>query len=63
MALPPRAKGKRPGRQPIDQEKVKATLKLVAVGLSPTQAAKHLGLGRSTVFYREMGLNSAHRAA
>jgi DNA invertase Pin-like site-specific DNA recombinase len=45
------------------RNKVKATLKLVAVGLSPTQAAKHLGLGRSTVFYREMGLNSAHRAA
>ena len=40
---------------------MKATLKLVAVGLSPTQAAKHLGLSRSTVFYREMGLNSARQ--
>jgi len=50
-----RAKGKRPGRKPVDSEKVRAALKLVDAGLSPTAAAKQLGLGRSTV-YREMSL-------
>jgi DNA invertase Pin-like site-specific DNA recombinase len=48
-----RAKGKRPGRKPVDSEKVRAALKLVEAGLSPTAAAKQLGLGRSTV-YREI---------
>lgn len=50
-----RAKGKRPGRKPVDSEKVHVALKLVEAGLSPTAAAKQLGLGRSTV-YREMSL-------
>jgi DNA invertase Pin-like site-specific DNA recombinase len=40
-----RAKGKRPGRQPLD--------KLIEAQTSPTEAARQLGLGRSTV-YREM---------
>ncbi|HYZ25057.1 MAG TPA: recombinase family protein [Rhodopila sp.] len=48
-----RARGKRPGRQPLDQEKAAAALKLVRAGLPPTAAAKQLGLGRSTV-YREV---------
>ena len=48
-----RAKGRRPGRQPLDAERVTAALKLVAAGLSPTAAACQLGLGRSTV-YREV---------
>lgn len=48
-----RAKGKIPGRQPLDIDKVQAALKLVEAGLSPTAAAKQLGLGRSTV-YREV---------
>lgn len=48
-----RARGKLPGRHPVDQEKVAAALKLVEAGLSPTAAARQLGLGRSTV-YREM---------
>lgn len=48
-----RAKGKRPGRQPLDAERIKAALKLVEAGLSPTAAARQLGLGRSTV-YREV---------
>ncbi|MFL5337652.1 MAG: recombinase family protein [Geminicoccaceae bacterium] len=48
-----RARGKRPGRQPLDQDKVAAALKLVAAGLSPTAAARQLGLGRSTI-YREV---------
>src|SRR4051794_12619687 len=49
-----RAKGKHPGRQPLDPEKIGAALELVKAGLSPTVAAKQLGLGRSTV-YREVG--------
>lgn len=48
-----RARGKRPGRQPLDADKITAALNLVKSGLSPTAAAKHLGLGRSTV-YREL---------
>ncbi len=48
-----RARGKRPGRQPLDGDKITAALKLVQAGLSPTAAAKQLGLGRSTV-YREL---------
>ncbi len=56
-----RAKGKRPGRQPLDQDRVAAALKLVVAGLSPTQAARQLGLGRSTV-YREINRASLQRA-
>ena len=48
-----RTKGKRPGRQPLDQDRIAAALKLVAVGLSPTDVSRQLGLGRSTV-YREV---------
>jgi DNA invertase Pin-like site-specific DNA recombinase len=48
-----RAKGKHPGRRPLDAEKITSALSLVRSGLSPTAAAKQLGLGRSTV-YREL---------
>jgi Helix-turn-helix domain of resolvase len=48
-----RAKGTCPGRKPVVSENVRAALKLVDAGLSPIDAAKQLGLGRSTV-YREM---------
>jgi DNA invertase Pin-like site-specific DNA recombinase len=44
-----RAKGKHPGRRPLDADKIAAALSLVKAGLSPTAAAKQLGLGRSTV--------------
>jgi DNA invertase Pin-like site-specific DNA recombinase len=37
----------------LDREKAEAALKLVAAGLSPTAAARQVGLGRSTV-YREL---------
>ena len=47
------AKGKRPGRQPLDMAKIDAALKLVEAKTPPAEAAKQLGLGRSTV-YREM---------
>ncbi|HJU19276.1 MAG TPA: recombinase family protein [Stellaceae bacterium] len=48
-----RAKGKHPGRRPLDADKIAAALSLVKSGLSPTAAARQLGLGRSTV-YREV---------
>ena len=57
-----RARGKRPGRQPIDEDKVQAALKLVEAGLSPTKAASQLGLGRSTV-YREVAAAGLSRSA
>ena len=56
-----RARGKHPGRQPVDQEKVAAALKLVEAGLSPTAVARQLGLGRSTV-YREVKLAGVRRS-
>lgn len=48
-----RTRGKHPGRRPVDPDKIAAALKLVEAGLSPTAAAKQVGLGRSTI-YREM---------
>jgi DNA invertase Pin-like site-specific DNA recombinase len=48
-----RAKGKLPGRQPLDMTKVDAAIKLVEARTSPTEAARQLGIGRSTI-YREM---------
>lgn len=57
-----RAKGKHPGRQPLDQGKVEAAIKLVESSISPTEAAKQLGLGRSTV-YREMRRLGVQRPA
>ena len=49
-----RARGRRPGRHPLDPEMIAAALELVKAGLSQTVAARQLGLGRSTV-YREVG--------
>jgi DNA invertase Pin-like site-specific DNA recombinase len=57
-----RAKGKRPGRQPLDQDRIAAALKLVMAGLSPSTAARQLGLGRSTV-YREIGRAGIRQAS
>ena len=57
-----RAKGKRPGRQPLGADRIAAALKLVAAGLSPTAAARQLGLGRSTV-YREVNRAGIQRSA
>ena len=42
--------GRRPGRPKADPEKVDAALKLVDAGLSPRQAAKKIGIGRSTLY-------------
>src|SRR6516164_8866660 len=38
-----RAKGKHPGRRPLDADKIADALSLVKAGLSPTAAAKQLG--------------------
>ena len=43
-----RARGKQPGRQPLDPDRISAALKLVATGLPPTTAARQIGSGRST---------------
>jgi len=48
-----RAKGRRPGRPPLDPDKREAALLLVQSGMSPTKAAQQIGLGRSTL-YREL---------
>jgi len=48
-----RAKGKLPGRQPLDVKRVEAAIKLIEARMPPAEAARQLGLGRSTV-YREM---------
>lgn len=48
-----RAKGRMPGRQPLNMDKVEAAIKLIEASISPTEAAKQLGIGRSTI-YREM---------
>ena len=47
--------GKRPGRPPLDAEKLQAALTLIRAGLSPSSAARQVGLGRSTL-YREIAL-------
>ena len=55
----PRTRGPS-GSQPLDADKIAAALKLVQAGLSPTAAARQVGLGRSTV-YRELGRTGAER--
>jgi DNA invertase Pin-like site-specific DNA recombinase len=57
-----RVRGKRPGRQPLDADRITASLKLVAAGLSPTEAARQLSLGCSTV-YREVSRAGIRRGA
>lgn len=49
---PPRAKGKRPGKQPLDMGKIDAAFKLIDSGTPPKEAANQLGLGRSTILGR-----------
>jgi DNA invertase Pin-like site-specific DNA recombinase len=45
-----RAKNRHPGRPRINQTKLDAAFTLIDGGLSPTVAAKQLGLGRSTIY-------------
>jgi DNA invertase Pin-like site-specific DNA recombinase len=48
-----RLKGKVPGRPTLDKEKLTSALKLIESGISPTNAARQLNIGRSTI-YREL---------
>ena len=50
-----RAEGRTPGRRPLDPEKLRAAVTLIHGGLSPSKAARQVGLGRSTL-YRELAL-------
>ena len=50
-----RADGRKPGRRPLDQEKLQAAMTLIRGGLTPSRAARQVGLGRSTL-YRELAL-------
>ena len=54
-----RAKGSKPGRPALDHDKLNAALLLVKNGLTPTQAAKQTGLGRSTVYREIQGRSKA----
>jgi DNA invertase Pin-like site-specific DNA recombinase len=54
-----RAKGRKPGRPALEHDKLNAAMLLVKNGLTPTQAAKQTGLGRSTVYREIQGLSKA----
>lgn len=45
-----RKHGRNPGRPALDSEKISALQDLVSAGKSVSQAAKHLGIGRSTAY-------------
>jgi len=55
-----RARNKFPGRPRLDEARLDAAFKLIDAGLSPTQAAGQLGLGRSTV-YQELKRRKASK--
>jgi DNA invertase Pin-like site-specific DNA recombinase len=44
------AKGNYPGRPRLDPDKLESAFKLIESRLSPTKAAKQLGIGRSTLY-------------
>jgi DNA invertase Pin-like site-specific DNA recombinase len=46
------AKGRKPGRPKLEDETLSSARALVQAGLSPTRAAKQLGIGRSTLYKR-----------
>ena len=51
------ARGQKLGRPSLDPATLQAAFKLVDAGLSPTEAARHVKLGRSTL-YRELQLRA-----
>jgi DNA invertase Pin-like site-specific DNA recombinase len=59
-----RVEGRTPGRPPLNPEKLRAAMTLIQSGMSPTKAARQVGLGRSTV-YRELAMmpSSARQTA
>jgi DNA invertase Pin-like site-specific DNA recombinase len=58
-----KAKGRRPGRPPVDAHKLDAAFKLIEAGLSPTDAARQVGLGRATVYKQKTQRARAGTAA
>lgn len=52
-------RGKVPGRPTLDKDKLDSALRLVESGISPTNAAKQLQMGRSTL-YRELKYSLLH---
>jgi DNA invertase Pin-like site-specific DNA recombinase len=50
-----RAAGRKPGRPGLDPRKLQSAITLIRSGLSPSLAAKQVGVGRSTL-YREISL-------
>jgi DNA invertase Pin-like site-specific DNA recombinase len=52
-----RAKGRTPGRPPLDQKKLDAAMLLMKGGMPPTKAARQIALGRSAL-YREIQANA-----
>lgn len=50
-----RAEGRKPGRKPLDPGRLQAAMTLIRGGLTPSEAARQVGLGRSTL-YRELAL-------
>jgi DNA invertase Pin-like site-specific DNA recombinase len=46
------SKGRKPGRPKLEDETLSSVRALVEAGLSPTRAAKQLGIGRSTLYKR-----------
>ncbi|MBW4025646.1 MAG: recombinase family protein [Proteobacteria bacterium] len=50
-----RAEGRKPGRPELDPLKLQSAITLIRSGLSPSLAAKQVGVGRSTL-YRELSL-------
>lgn len=50
-----RAEGRKPGRRPLDPEKLHAAMTLIRGGPTPSKAARQVGLGRSTL-NRELAL-------
>jgi DNA invertase Pin-like site-specific DNA recombinase len=46
------AKGRKPGRPKLQDETLSSARALVEAGLSPTRAAKQLGIGRPTLYKR-----------
>lgn len=57
-----RSKGSRLGRPAIPESKLDAALKLVDAGLSPSEAALQVGIGRSTL-YRQLQQRHIQTAA
>ena len=51
-----RRRGRRPGRPPLDPDKVAAAQKLIESGLSAGEVARQLGIGRATAYRIAAGM-------